>query len=251
MSSERLVVVVPCYNEEENIEATVEDIFRGAAQADLEVVALLIDDGSKDATREKIEALCARDPRCHSLIHPKNLGIGRSILDGVAWCLPDDWVTVQPGDNEFIFSSIISFLEDRHEYDLILGYFQNPIVRPISRRLASAVFTELVNFTYGFSFQYLNGAYLFRARVFQDLEVASSGHAFAPELIAKALLREPLLRVGERPFAARGRAVGQSKAFRPAAIARAIRDFAVGFRSANQYRQQVVSTGPDSKGPRS
>jgi glycosyltransferase involved in cell wall biosynthesis len=238
--NERLVVVVPCYNEEANVEETFVDIAEEIPKIPMPTVIVFVDDGSTDRTKEKIEKLCKDHAFCHAIWHSENRGLGASILEGVAWARPEDWVTIMPGDNEFVFASVHQFIQARTRYDVVLGYYQNPIFRTMTRRLASEAFVKIVRLVYGFPFRYLNGFYFFRARCFQGLQIASSGHAFGPELIAKALLREPLLRVGERPFAARGRAIGESKAFRPRAVAHAVREFVVGVRSTSQYREELL-----------
>ena len=238
-------MVVPCFNEGNNIDNTVHDILAEAGALDMDLGVLLIDDGSTDNTRDRIEALKSTDDRVHVLVHERNRGVGTTVLDGVAWARPDDWVTIVPGDNEFVFKSIHNFLRVREQYDLILGFFQNPIVRTLPRRVASEMFVKATNFFYGWRFRYLNGMYLFRARVFKNLHIISGGHAFTPELVGKALLREPLLRIGEVPFASRGRAVGDSKAFQPRSIARALKEFYQGHRAVSSYRDQVVSGDPD------
>lgn len=239
MASERLVVIIPCLNEEQTLPTTVADVLAAAPKLGVELAILLIDDGSKDGTRVVMEGLCKADPRCHLVIHRENRGTGRSVLEGFAWARPDDWVTAVPGDNEFVFESIHRFLEVRNKYDLILGYFQNPIIRTLTRRVASNLFSQATRFAYGWKFTYLNGLMLVKASFVQGIEVISSGHAFVPELVAKAMLRHPLARVGEAPFAARGRAGGKTKAFTPRSIARAAQEFAAGYRSVSAYRDQV------------
>jgi dolichol-phosphate mannosyltransferase len=238
---ERLVVLVPCFNEENNLDSTVADILAEAERIDLELVVVLVDDGSTDKTLEKMNAIAAADPRCHVIHHERNRGLGYSLLEGIHWARPDDWLVSVPGDNEFIFKSVHRMLEMRGEYDLVLGYFQNPIVRTLTRRVASAIFKSVTNFAYGWRFTYLNGMAIFRAGIFQNLKIESSGHAFGPEMVAKALLRNPLLRIGEAPFAARGRRVGGSKAFSLKGISTSVLDFARGYRSVSLYRDEVVS----------
>ncbi len=246
---ERLVVIIPCLNEGRNIEATAADVLIEAplicAQMELEVV--LVDDGSTDDTAEKMEKVCRNDSRFRMVRHERNMGVGYTWLEGIANARPDDWVTGIAGDNEMVFKSIHSMLAMREQYDLILGYFQNPIVRTLTRRVASEIFVQVTNFAYGWSFKYLNGMVLVRASAYKDIEVISGGHAYGPEMIAKALLRNPFLRIGEAPFAARGRATGGSKAFTPGGIAHAMYDFARGSVSVSRYRDEIVTGATPSK----
>ncbi len=238
-SNEALVVVVPCYNEEANIDQTVCAIREVASELPLEVEVLLIDDGSSDGTKAKIESLCERYGYS-AIYNEKNRGVGWSLLEAYKRIDPTRWVTIMPGDNEIDFASIKGFVAMRSDFDLILGYLQNPVIRPLGRRLFSVAYMRTVQILYGFSFRYLNGMKLFRAGVFQGIDVEASGHAFNSELIAKAILRNPSLRIGEVPFVARGRATGNSKAIRPSAVAQSIFEVGRGWRSVAQYRDHVT-----------
>lgn len=237
---ETMVVVVPCYNEARNIDLTVAAILRVVPSLPVAVRILMVDDGSTDGTRERMEAICAEHPGCEILANPKNLGIGASVLRAFAHITDATWVTVVPGDNEFYFESIEAFLAVRDDYDLVLGYWQNPVVRPLTRRLASGTYTAVVSLLYGFSYRYVNGLKLMRLEYVRDLDVVARGHAFDSELLARALLRHPKIRVGEVPFVARGRTAGASKAFRPRSVALAVREVAAGFRAVSRYRREVV-----------
>lgn len=236
---EKLVVIIPCFNEEHSLENTVASVREVASELPLEVTLMIIDDGSTDGTRRLLERLATAqdiDP----VYNPRNLGVGRSLLNAYK-TLPDGtWVTIMPGDNEVDFSSIKDFLEVRHQYDVILGYLKNPIIRPLGRRLLSVGYMRVVRTLYGFSYRYLNGMKLFRVEVFKGIDVRAAGHAFNSELLAKALLRDPTLRVGEVAFLARGRTTGTSKAIRPRAVVQALAEVASGFRRVNRYRKKII-----------
>ena len=238
-NDETLVVVVPCYNEEANVEQTVQAVRSVASELPLKVDVLLIDDGSSDGTKTKIASLC--DTYGYSAMYnEENRGVGWSLMEAYKRIDKDHWVTIMPGDNEIEFASIKGFVTMRDDFDLILGYLQNPVIRTLGRRLFSVAYMRTVQVLYGFSFRYLNGMKLFRARVFQGVDVEASGHAFNSELIAKAILRDPALRIGEAPFVARGRATGNSKAIRPSAVAQSVLEVGRGWRSVAQYRERVT-----------
>ncbi|MBH23311.1 MAG: hypothetical protein CMH57_02385 [Myxococcales bacterium] len=241
---DRLVVLVPCLNEENNIIPTVEDIMRVVPTLPMKVGLLLIDDGSTDGTADKMRLLCERYPdHCEMQVNPQNLGLGRTVLNAYEVIPEGTWVTVMPGDNEIVFDSIRNFIDIRHDYDIILGYLQNPIIRPFSRRLMSKAFTTTINFVYSYSYRYLNGVKMYRVECFKGLEVLSSGHAFNAELLGKALLRNAHLRIGEAAFIARGRTHGATKAVQPGAVFNAIREVYVGYRSVARYRRHVTRSG--------
>lgn len=245
-SSERLCVLIPCFNEQAGVVPTTEAILRHVPRLPLPVRVFLIDDGSTDGTRERMQELCARHSACTLLVNERNLGMGRSVLQAYEQIPAGSWVTVLPGDNELVFESIDNFLALRADYDVILGYLQNSVVRTLPRRLASFAFGKVVKTLYGFPWRYLNGLKLYRVEAFQGLEVVSNGHAFFPEMLAKAQLRTPHLRIGEAPFVARGRARGKSKAIRLGAVVRAMREVVRGARSVTKYRERVVRGQPEA-----
>lgn len=243
MSRETLWVIIPCFNEAEGVVETVGDVLRHAAKLPVDVRVLMVDDGSTDGTPERMAALCAAHAECAMIVNPRNMGMGRSVLRAYDQIPDGSWVVVIPGDNELVFSSIDNHLALRGNHDLVFGYLQNAVIRTLPRRLASWAFTKTVNALYGFPWRYLNGMKLYRVEVFRGLEIVSGGHAFMAEMVAKAQLRRPDLRIGEAPFFARGRARGGSKAVRPRAVLRALRDVWRGYRSVGRYREQVVRGG--------
>lgn len=238
---ESLVVIIPCLNEEATVEAAVSEVLAHASDLSMPVRILLIDDGSQDGTRAIMERIAALHDACDVVVNERNLGLGRSITRAYSLIPDDAWVTVFPGDGEFVFGpSIDSFCKVRHDYDVILGYLQNPVVRTLSRRAASQAFTWIAATIYGFNWRYLNGMKLYRSWALKGIEVESSGHAYMAELIAKAQLRRPGLRIGEAPFVSRGRAMGASKAFTLRSIMRAFWELVVGLRSVASFREEVI-----------
>ena len=72
----KISVVIPCYNEEENvgpITSAVSEVFRKDLP-DLDYEILLIDNDSQDATRDRIRVLCAGDPHIKAIFNAKNFG---------------------------------------------------------------------------------------------------------------------------------------------------------------------------------
>ena len=240
---ETLTVIIPCYNEENGVGPTVSSVLSHAKRLPVDVRVVMIDDGSTDRTRERMEEIAREHPECVVIANDANRGLGRAVLGSYDRIKPRSWVTVLPGDNELAFESIDNYLRVRDQYDVILGYLQNPVIRTLGRRLASWSYTKIVATIYGFPWRYLNGMKMYRLEAFKDIEVVSSGHAFAAELLAKAQLRQPSLRIGEVPFVARGRKAGKSKAMRPRSVVRAVLEVMRGASSVAKYRREVI-VGP-------
>jgi dolichol-phosphate mannosyltransferase len=77
------LIVVPTYNERDNVEEVVARFLAAAPEAEL----LFVDDNSPDGTGELIDQLAAADPRVHVLHRAGKLGLGTAYLDGFRWGL--------------------------------------------------------------------------------------------------------------------------------------------------------------------
>ena len=196
-----------------------------------------------------MEELCAEHPeRCGMIVNETNQGLGRTVMSTYDRIPDGSWIHVTPGDNEFDFAaSIPNFMVVRDQYDVILGYLHNRVIRTLGRRLASHLFSKVVATIYGFPYRYLNGFKMYRVEAFRGIDVESKGHAFVAELLAKALLRKRDLRIGEAPFIGRGRAAGQSKAIRPRAILQAVWEVYKGARSVGRYRDVAIRAQIESE----
>jgi len=238
---EKLCVLVPCLNEQELVQRTVKEVLRHADTIPLQVEVVMIDDGSTDGTRAVMRKLCEEDRRCRLLAHDVNRGLGRCVTEAYETIEDDSWVTVFPGDSEFVFAeSIDNLLAARQGQDVVLGYLYNPVVRKLSRRIASTGFLKLTKTLYGFRWRSLNGMKLYRASAFKGIHVESGGHAYVAELLAKAQLRRPDLRITEAPYISRGRAIGDSHAIKPMAVIRAVRETYKGAQDVGKYREKMV-----------
>lgn len=139
MSSPALSVVVPLYNEEENVPILQRELTAALAGLDYEIV--FVDDGSKDATRQKIEL----DPegRVRILAFEKNAGQSAAMYAGLhaargrAVALLDGDLQNDPADIPCLLARIES-----GEADLVCGYRakrKDTVVKKITSRIANFV----------------------------------------------------------------------------------------------------------------
>jgi dolichol-phosphate mannosyltransferase len=82
-AGERALIIVPTYNERDNV-AEVHERFLASVPA---AHILFVDDNSPDGTGEILDELAAHDPRIHVLHRPGKLGLGTAYLDGFRWGL--------------------------------------------------------------------------------------------------------------------------------------------------------------------
>ncbi len=239
---ESLCVLIPCLNEEALVRRTVEEVIEHADALPMRLEVVMIDDGSIDGTRAVMQQLCAEYPCCRTIAHDENRGLGRCVTEAYETIEDGTWVTVFPGDSEFVFAeSIDNLLAARHGHDVVLGYLYNSVVRKLGRRVASTAFLKLAKTLYGFRWRALNGMKLYRVEAFKGVHTVSGGHAYVAELLAKAQLRCPELRITEAPFISRGRSVGDSHAIRPRSVLRAVHETFKGARDVGRYREVMVA----------
>ena len=239
---ESLCVIIPCLNEEFLVRRAVEEVLGHADALPMNLEVLTIDDGSSDGTRAVMAQLCAEDPRCRMITHDKNRGLGRCVTEAYRTIEDGTWVTVFPGDSEFVFpESIDNLLAARHGHDVVLGYLYNSVVRKLGRRIASTAFLKLTKTLYGFRWRALNGMKLYKVEAFKGIHTVSGGHAYVAELLAKAQLRRPELQIAEAPFISRGRSIGDSHAIKPRSVLRAVHETYKGANDVAKYREKMVA----------
>ena len=97
MVDARTLIIVPTYNEKENISTFVPQVL--AAAADLEL--LVIDDNSPDGTGDIVAAMAETDPRIHLVQRAGKLGLGSAYVAGFDWALAHDYDFVFEMDADF------------------------------------------------------------------------------------------------------------------------------------------------------
>lgn len=120
---DKLFIVIPAYNEQENIEDIVRkwypNVLLGAEGSRL----VVIDDGSKDSTGEKLESLKAEFPLL-DVQHKQNSGHGPSILFGYKYAIDKgaDFIFQTDSDGQTEPGEFPEFWENRKKYEMIIGY---------------------------------------------------------------------------------------------------------------------------------
>lgn len=132
MTSPGLSFVVPAYNEENAIAPTVERLQAVLATLDLEYEIIVVNDGSRDATRERAAA-CGGDIRV--INHPVNIGYGSAIKTGIQ-AARFDWVGIVDADGTYDIEQMPQLVEKMREgYDMAVAARQNVLTldKPVKR----------------------------------------------------------------------------------------------------------------------
>ena len=84
-----LSVVVPCYDEEDVLSTLVEQVFATLEPVDVDVEMVLVDDGSRDGTRQSLQRLSEQDPRVTYVSFSRNFGKESAMLAGLVYARGD------------------------------------------------------------------------------------------------------------------------------------------------------------------
>jgi glycosyltransferase involved in cell wall biosynthesis len=181
-----LSVVLPCCNEEANIERAVRSTAVAAARASEECEVIVVDDGSSDATLALASALARRDRRVRVLVHPGTRGYGAAVRTAIGaarmpWILLTDVrLPVDPHELQ-------RFLPIAPYADLIIGW-RTPRSDPFTRRIGTAARNLLVRHVLGVPVHDADCAFkLARRDLVTALPLKSDGTMIATELVVRAL----------------------------------------------------------------
>jgi glycosyltransferase involved in cell wall biosynthesis len=179
--------VIPCFNEQDNVGATVESVRAGMGERhDYEII--LVNDASTDHTLERMRGLAAADPHVSVLDNPVNLGFGGSYKRG-AKAATATYVMMLPGDDGFPGRSIAEILSHAGEADIIIPIVTNPGARSWFRAFASKGFTTLLNWMFWLNVGYYNGAVLQRNDLLRAIEIRTNSFAYQAEALVKLIAR--------------------------------------------------------------
>lgn len=187
----KTVVVVPTYNERENLPPLADRLLRLAVPVDL----LVVDDNSPDGTGRIADELAAAHSNIHALHRTEKNGLGRAYIAGFKWALQHGYEFVFEMDGDFSHNpdDIPMFLQAARTADLVLGSRYLNGIRiinwPLSRLMLSKGAAKYVQIVTGMPFTDPTGGFkCFRRRALEALnldEVHSNGYSFQIELSHK------------------------------------------------------------------
>jgi dolichol-phosphate mannosyltransferase len=215
MNTDRTLIVVPTYNERENVGALVARLLEVAPGADV----CLLDDNSPDGTAALAEELFGANPRFSVLRREGARGYGRSLLDGYRRALAGGYARLVQLDADFSHDpqTIPALVAASREADVVIGsrYCAGgrvanwPLRRRLLSRFANAYVCRITGLRVGDT---TSGFRCYTRRALRRLlegRVAAEGYAFLVESVFRAH-REGLA-VAEVPITFTDRREGQSK----------------------------------------
>jgi len=129
MASPRSLVIIPTFNEIENIPSLIPTVLG----QDCGIEILIVDDGSPDGTGDLVQTMMETEPRIHMIRRACKMGLGSAYLAGFRWALERDYALIFEMDADFSHdpAALPQFLKEAEKADLVLGSRYN------NRRLAT------------------------------------------------------------------------------------------------------------------
>lgn len=191
-------VIIPVYNEIN----TIEEILRRVQAQNLAGEILIIDDGSIDGTRDKLDSL-NKGGEFKIFLHEKNMGKGAAIRTGIqnAEC---DVILIQDADLEYDPRDYPALLQPIEEgvADVVYGSrFLGAARRPAMywHMVANKILTTMTNILYNNILTDMETGYkVFRREIVSSMELRANRFDFEPEFTAKILKRK--VRIFEVPI---------------------------------------------------
>lgn len=212
------LIIIPTYNEKDNIEKLVKAIF----SIERPFSILVVDDGSPDGTAQRVRALMGNYPdRLHLLERHHKLGLGRAYIDGFRWALQGDYQCIFEMDADFSHNPVDlprlfdACLQDGVDMAIGSRYVTgvNVVNWPMSRVLLSWLASKYVRWITGLPVHDTTAGFVcYQRRVLEAIsldKIKFIGYAFQIEMKYKAHLLGFHLK--EIPVVFTDRTLGESK----------------------------------------
>jgi dolichol-phosphate mannosyltransferase len=209
------LVIVPTYNERDNLPMMAERLLRLPVPVDL----LVVDDNSPDGTGKLADDLASRHPTIHVLHREQKQGLGRAYCAGFNWALERGYQFIMEMDGDFSHNpdDIPKFIEAAKDADLVLGSrYRNGIrvinwpMRRLMLSMGAALYVRIIT---GMPFSDPTGGFkCFRRKALESIDlkgVHSNGYSFQIEMTHK-IWRQGM-KVAEVPIIFTDRFQGASK----------------------------------------
>ncbi len=210
------IVIIPTYNERENIKILVENIL----QLPVKINILIVDDNSPDKTGEIADLLAKEHYRKVNVLHRlKKNGLGTAYLDGFKFAIDNgfDCIITMDADLSHDFNAIPFFLTEIEDSDFVIGSRYLNGIRILNWDFKRLILSQAANFYVrkvgGFPFTDATGGFnCFRINVIKSINInnfSSVGYSFLVELKFKTFKHNFIIK--EMPIIFSQRNAGNSK----------------------------------------
>ncbi len=220
--SSKTLIIIPTYQESENIIS----ILERAQAANPEANVLVVDDSSPDGTGQIVERLMKSNPKIRLLTNSVKNGLGKAYVKGFKWGLSQDFdfFVEMDADGSHAPEQLPSILKKLDDCDVSLGSRWVPGGRienwPISRQILSKGGNLYTRLMLGFKVKDATGGYrAYKRKVLETIDldsIESQGYCFQVDMVRRSLALG--FKVCETPIVFTEREAGNSKMSRQIVI---------------------------------
>ena len=213
-------VVIPAYNEEENISAVIKKSLQTLKKVSNDYEVVVVDDGSTDQTGKILDEIAKANKAVKAFHQGKNKGLGEALKTGYANA-HKEFVFYIPADGQISVEELPNFLEQTDRADVVIGYHRKR-ADPLKRKLKSGVYHFLLKLLFGLNFRLTTSSKLYRKKVLDSIKLEAGSAFVEPEILFKA--KKKGYRFAEVPVEHYPRVAGKSKGDSPIETARTLYD---------------------------
>lgn len=193
-------IVIPVYNEEENIQALYDELKGVLNQLSFSSELIFVDDGSSDRSLELLENIQAGDPTVRVVCFRRNFGQTAAMTAGFDHAAGDIIVTMD-GDMQNDPHDIPKLIDKLNQgYDVVTGWRHDRKDPFLSRRLPSRIANKLISWITGVKLHdYGCTLKAFRSEVTENINLYGEMHRFIPAIASGMGISIDEIKVNHRP----------------------------------------------------
>jgi len=213
----KTIVIIPTYNENQNISKIINLIKNLDSDMDLEI--LIIDDSSPDGTSLSVQKLQEKNKDLHLIIREGKLGLASAYCEGFKWAIKHnfDYIIQMDADLSHNPKDILKFLSEIKNYDLIIGSRYKTGINVVNWPLRRLILSYLANiyarfFTGVKVYDLTSGFKCIKIDMLKSIDIdniKTEGYAFQIEINFLCWIQKA--KIYEIPIIFHDRTVGQSK----------------------------------------
>jgi glycosyltransferase involved in cell wall biosynthesis len=186
-SASSLSIIMPAYNETENLNDAYESVLRALEASgitDYEILLMTVvgPDGKHDGTPDLAARIAGKNPKVKHIHTPFFAGLGFKYREG-AHMATKDFVMLIPAHNLTEESSLVNIMLAVGNAEAIFTYTSNPESRPQEVRFVSQGYVTLCNILFGLNMRYYNGISAVRRDLLLQIPISSDDHSCMAEIL--------------------------------------------------------------------
>lgn len=237
-------IVFPAFNEAENIGASIRRAVSVMECLGRDFEVIVVDDGSRDATKRIADSAAEADPRVRCIHHPRNRGYGAALKTGIL-AAREDLIFFTDADLQFDLGEIDRLLQYTDQYDIIAGYRARRQDH-LGRRANAWAWGRLVGLLFDLEVRDIDCAFkVFHRRVFDRVPITSVGAFVNSEILIRA--RSEGFSLKQLPVGHYPRIAGVQTGANPRVILKAFSEL---YRLHGELRTLSLVRSPEAREPR-